>query len=581
MPAARGEYWFWLALAAIAATLGSIQILTVRQESQTWDEGFEIVAGYQYLTTGVYRASLENPPLERILEALPLLFLRPDLKGEALGADNTGPDDVQAGLAFLYKNRLPADRILFAARLPMIAVTVGLLLALAAWCRRKFGAAAGIVAALLFALDPTVIAHGALVKNDMTVTAMAFLAVIAWDWYLETGKGVALCAAGIALGLALGSKYSALFLLPVFLILYLLRECLLRDRRRFSWPRFLRSFAVIGLLAAAVILILYAPYDGALLPHRRSAPGTPLREVLDQSTMLGRRIAWIGSRLGWRSHPYLVGLATFAGHGGGTHPAYIWGNRGATGWWYYFPFAFAVKTPVAVLLAIVLAVPFAATQPLLTIPILTYAALSMNGHVDIGLRHLLPVYPFLYAAAAAGLVNLRWRFRTPLVIVILAAILAGAALESFAVYPYYLAFFNVLAGGPRNGPRYLVDSNIDWGQDLKRLGEFSSAHGDTPKGQAQICVMYFGTAPTWYYLRYAANFPTLQEMSQGAPLECQFAAVSVTPLEGVYVPPDWFAWLRSVPPLARIGYSIYVWDVHGPAFQRAYATLSSAGGALH
>lgn len=430
MPAARGEHWFWLALAAIAAMLATIQILTVRQESQTWDEGFEIVAGYQYLTTGVYRASLENPPLERILEALPLLFLRPDLKGEALSADNTGPDDVQAGLAFLYKNRLPADQMLFAARLPMIAVTVGLLLALAAWCRRKFGTAAGIFAALLFALDPTVIAHGALVKNDMTVTAMAFLAVIAWDWFLETGKGIALAASGVALGLALGSKFSALFLLPVFLILYLLREYRLRERRKFSWARFLRSFAVIELLAAAVILILYAPYDGALLPHSRSghagsAADAPLRDVIDQSTIIGRRIAWIGSRLGWRSHPYLVGLATFASHGAGTHPAYIWGNRGATGWWYYFPFAFAVKTPVAVLLAVVLAAPFAATQPLLIIPILVYAALSMNGHVDIGLRHLLPIYPFLYAAIAAGLVNLRWRFRTPLLIAILAAILAG------------------------------------------------------------------------------------------------------------------------------------------------------------
>jgi hypothetical protein len=574
MPGDREDRRYWLAIAVLAACLGAIQILTIRQESQTWDEGFEIVAGYQYLTTGVYRASLENPPLERILEALPLLFLRPDLKGDALGANNTGPADVDAGLAFLYKNRLPAGEILFAARLPMIAVTIGLLLVLAAWCRRRFGPAAGIVAAFLFALDPTVIAQGRYVKNDMLVTALAFVAVIAWDWFLETRKGIALTASGLALGLALGSKYSALFLLPVFLILYFLREW-----RRFSWSHFSKSFAAVGVLAAAVILILYAPYDGALLPHARFAPGIPLRDIIDQSTALGRRIAWIGSRLGWRAHPYLIGLATFADHGGGTHSAYIWGNRGNTGWWYYFPFAFLVKTPVAVLLALLLTIPFAPTQPLLLVPILIYGALSIASHVNIGLRHLLPIYPFLYALLAAGLVGLprkfrRWRLRTPLII----AILAATAVESFSVYPYYPAFFNVLAGGPKNGPKYLVDSNIDWGQDLKRLGEFASAHGATPNSQPQICVMYFGTAPTWYYLRYAANFPTFKEMSQGAPLECQFAAVSVTPLEGVYVPPDWFKWARDVPPLARIGYSIYVWDVHDPAFQRAYATLDSYGG---
>ena len=300
------------------ASLATVQILSIRQESQIWDEGFEIVAGYQYLTTGAYRASLENPPLERILEALPLLIVHPELKGDALLADNTAGRDVDAGLAFLYRNRIPAGTILFAARLPMIAVTAGLLLLLASWTRKRFGAIAGLVAALLFALDPTVIAHGRYVKNDMTVTAFAFLAVILWDWFLSTGKGSALLASGLGLGLALGSKYSAVFLLPVFLILYLLRH-----RRDFSATRFVKSFAVAGLLAAAVILLLYAPYDGALLPHSRSAPGVPLRDAIDQSTKFGHALAWIGSRIGWRSHPYLIGLGAFASHGGGTHPAYM------------------------------------------------------------------------------------------------------------------------------------------------------------------------------------------------------------------------------------------------------------------
>src|ERR1700691_262143 len=161
------ERWFWGAIAVVAGLLATVQILSIRQEAQTWDEGFEIVGGYQYLTTGEYRASLENPPLERILEAIPLLFLRPDLKGAALEAHNTAASDVDAGVEFLYHNRIPADTILFAARLPMIAVTVGLVGVLAGWCRRRFGAAVGIAAALLFSLDPTVIAHGRYVKNDM------------------------------------------------------------------------------------------------------------------------------------------------------------------------------------------------------------------------------------------------------------------------------------------------------------------------------------------------------------------------------------------------------------------------------
>jgi len=569
------ERRFWWVIAGVAGLLAAVQILSIRQEAQTWDEGFEIVGGYQYLTTGEYRTSLENPPLERILEAVPLLFLRPDLKGAALQANNTMGTDVDAGVEFLYHNRLPADTILFAARFPMILVTVGLVCVLAAWCRKQFGAAVGIVAALLFSLDPTVIAHGRYVKNDMTVTATAFLAVIAWDWFLTTGKRAALVWSGVALGLALGSKYSAVFLLPVFMFLYVVREW-----RGFSFARGLREFAVVGGLAGAVILILYAPYAGALLPGGVGSAGAPLRDVVNQSTAFGRRLAWLGSRLGWRSHPYLTGLTTFAAHGGGTHPAYLWGQHGLSGWWYYFPFAFAVKTPVAVLAAVILLIALAMLRlrwkqirgaPLvwfsLLAPIVFYGALSSAGHVDIGLRHILPVYPFFYAALAAGLAGRRpGSLRTAALVVIVIA----AAVESLAAFPYYTAFFNVAVGGPKNGPKYLVDSNLDWGQDLKRLGQFSVAHGSA--GQpARLCVSYFGTAPAWYYLPGGSNFPSREALRKGADWDCQFAAVSVTPLEGVYVPVEQFAWLRDVPPFERVGYSIYVWDTRDPALAAAVA----------
>lgn len=552
---------FWIAIAAVAGLLAAVQLLSIRGESQTWDEGFEIVGGYQYLTTGEYRASLENPPLARILEAIPLLLVHPELKGDARSANNTAGSDVAAGLAFLYGNRIHAGALLLIARLPMIAVTVGLLLAIAWWCKVRFGALAGLVAAVLFAADPTVIAHGRYVKNDMTVTAMAFLAVIAWDWFLRSRRNVALVASGVSLGLALGSKFSAVFLLPVFLLLYVFANW-----RKFSVVRFVKSFAVVGALATAVLLLLYAPYAAMLLPHARGAPGVPLRDAVDQSTIFGRDVAWIGSRLGWRAHPLLVGLSEFAAHGGGSHPAYLLGHRGTTGWWYYFPFAFAIKTPFGAIAAILLAVPFAIFEPVLILPIVIFGALSIIGHVDIGLRHILPVYPFLYALAGVGLSRMRWRFRSA----VIAAVLATVAIESLAAFPYYTAFFNALAGGSKNGPKYLVDSNIDWGQDLKRLGQFSMA-----RGNPRICIAYFGTAPTWYYVHAPENFPSPEEMRRGAPLECEFAAVSVTPLEGVYVPEDRFSWLRDVPPLARIGYSIYVWDVHDPVFARAYA---GAGG---
>ena len=130
--------------------------------------------------------------------------------------------------------------------------------------------------------------------------------------------------------------------------------------------------------------------------------------------------------------------------------------------------------------------------------------------------------------------------------------------EVARIAPHYLAFFNTVSGGPEKGPEYLLDSNIDWGQDLKNLRRWLDQHG-----YKKVCLSYFGQADRVYYGFGPTEPPFGAEVrSWGVYPDCVVAA-SVTPLHGLYTKPEWLAWLLPMTPTARIGYSIYVYDLRG------------------
>jgi hypothetical protein len=288
--------------------------------------------------------------------------------------------------------------------------------------------------------------------------------------------------------------------------------------------------------------------------------------VVDRSTTVGTIMAEVGKKLGLPAHPYLVGLNDFAVHDREGHHAYLMGMWSEQGWWYYFPVVFAVKTPAAVLILLGLCVAaglvaLARAGPrrwrirevpfewmVLLLPPLVYFALCMRSHVNIGVRHILPVYPFLFIALAAALTRRAWGKRA---LGVLALVLA---VESVAIYPHYLAFFNGFAGGPDNGPRYLVDSNLDWGQDLNNLKKYLAAHD-----MKRLCICYFGRARLQYYKIDYLYLPRTAETAEREKMDC-VAAISATQLQGAYVGKDAFAWLRARQPMAKIGYSIYLYD---------------------
>ncbi|MCX6620741.1 MAG: glycosyltransferase family 39 protein [Acidobacteria bacterium] len=479
----------------------------------------------------------------------------------------------ELGQKFLYKNRIPADRMLFAARLMTILLSLTLGLVLAAWTRAKFGAWAGILALVFFAFDPNILAHGRYITSDVCVTLFSFGACIAWGAYLVKGGTGRLVLAGVVLGLAMISKFSSAFLLPVFLLLAVLRFA--QQGRVFGWKRLAGSFLLVWVLAGVVVVAAYPGEASMLIPktHRQLEEGgqPPLAIFVSPATAVGRGLIWLGHSLGLRPHSYLLGLGMVAEHNAVGHPSYLMGEVFPTGHWSYFPIAFAVKTPLGTLAALALVLGLGVfclvragtrlfrqwrgvdfTWLVVTVPPLVYLAFTMAGSINIGVRHLLPVYPFLFAALGGGLVRFPWKRRGLLI----AALAAAVMVESLAVYPYYLAFFNRAVGGPANGSKYLVDSNIDWGQDLKRLKRYLDEHK-----LEKVCIRYFGSAPPRYYGIEEQYLPSGDQWQERSEMICPVAAVSVTPLMGVYVPPEQLAWLRGRTPVDKVGYSINIYAI--------------------
>jgi 4-amino-4-deoxy-L-arabinose transferase-like glycosyltransferase len=523
--------------------MAAVQITSSVQESQTYDEGMHLAAGLSYLKEGDYRMNPEHPPLGKLLSALPVLFTSARLPVEHPSWGNR--QQFEFAQEFLYKNNLTADQLLLLGRLPTMVLTMLLGAALAWWTRREFGTAPSVLAVFLFATDPNFIAHGRYVTTDLIAALGFFLAIVTWVRFLYVRTRVSLVIAGLALGLALTSKFSTVILPPILLLLYLIR-----DGRRVS----LKHLAVLGVIAAGVILIVYWPET------RRFRELPRLAESVDRHDPAGYLFHRFGKALRVPAHPYLMGVYDVVKHNADGHQSYLLGQHSQTGWWYYFPVAFAVKTPTAVLLISVLAL-FAVFRKdklwfrwvVLLLPAVIYFCLSMTSGINIGIRHLLPIYPFLFAAAAAAFFHLPFRRLTR--VVLITAVVLLQVVEVGSIHPHYLAFFNRPAGGPMAGSYYLVDSNIDWGQNVKKLKRYMDE-----KGLKDVCLGYFGSGQVAYYGITEKHLPWTGDLQARSEVDCM-GVISVTLIRDVYIPAGSFEWLREKAPVDHIGYSMWVYDL--------------------
>lgn len=538
------EKHFRVLVALAIAVMFTLQLSSVVQESQTFDEGVHLAAGYRYWRTGDFSLNVEHPPLQKLLSAAPLFLLRPPLPAD----EKLLVDQSEFARAFLYKGPLNADLLLLYGRLPTMLLSALLLVAVAWAARRHFGAPAALTAVWLCALDPNLIAHGRYVTTDMASALFFFLTIVLWvNYWLAPSRPKALAAAA-ATGLALAAKFSMTILGPLVPGLLLLHFLLIRPTRQTA-QRYLLALAGAAALSVLIVALFYIPESWRVLR------GRPIH--VGPETARGFTLP---------PHTYFTGLRTVLDHNNEGHTAFLLGQVSDKGWWYYFPVVFAVKSPLAVLLLTCLAL-IAALWKLsqlrrspaagylwaaLAAAPLAYFAVTLTSRINLGVRHLLPIYPFLYVLGMAA----AFRLLPPKRFWALAALLLGLQLaETAAIYPNYLGFFNIAAGGPYAGPRYLLDSNVDWGQDLKKLKTYMDQH------PGPVCLDYFGSVDPQYYGIHAEYLPKTWDKDERERLDCT-GAISLTLQQDLYIRAGSYKWLRRLKPIGRIGSSIELYDLH-------------------
>jgi hypothetical protein len=485
----------------------------------------------------------EHPPLAQAFSALPLLFLNLKIPTPPIAGESHWSMDAE----FLYHNTYPAETLLWLSRSMKVLLTLAMGAFLAWWTRKHFGAPAGLAALALFAFDPNFIAHGHFVTTDVPA-AFAFLGgCLSWSAFLHSGRRRSAAVCGLATGLALAVKFSTLLLLPLYVFLYLIhgyQQSAGAGSRayRCSVGHLLKSFVIVLGVAGATVYAAYG-FETSLLQHWPiPAPS------------------------------FFRGILLLSQHNARGHRAYLLGEAGAGGWWYYFPIVALVKTPAGMLVLFLISLGAAcaivggrdaratafrilrAQQEwfILTIPPLVYFILCVRSNINIGVRHMLPVYPFAFIWIAAALFGRHRKrldefYRRAGVVCV-----ALVALESAAAFPRYTAFFNVASGGRARGARYVVDSNLDWGQDMFRLHDYLARRGVT-----NVCLESFGNAPPQHFGLQPKPVPTSLEAAR---------ADGCLVVMGLSIMFEWqpfdgrFDWLKRLEPIDRVGDSFWVYD---------------------
>jgi hypothetical protein len=503
------------------------------------------------------------------------------------------------GWKFLYEWN-DADRLLFWARVPVVLLS--LLIGLGVWfaARDLYGWKAGWLALILYLFNPDLLAHGQLVTTDLAVAGFLFLAVYAFFRCLRRLSIGNLLFACLMVGGALLAKFSGVLVFPMMALVGLAWAFSPRPiefalpkrevRKLAARPsKLLSASAVILITALFGLLLIWASYG-----FRQQLSPDP--EIARQVSRLPLTSGLVGSLVEqaheWSlvpegySYGFLKALESTE-----RRVAFLHGERSGQGWWYYFLVTFLIKTPLPLIILILLAGIFIRrygasweTEAMLLLPMGLYWLITLTSNLNIGHRHLLPIYPFLIVFVAK-LANVftpqpaqtnevskttrRGKFNK--LAIACALLVAWNIGETLFIYPHFLSYFNQIAGGPANGYRWLVDSNLDWGQDLKGLAQYVKEHPADP-----FYLSYFGSAKSTYYgldarwlpgynpeTKYRQDVVPFERVRSGATV-----AVSATSLQGAYLTDREFpgieqfmARLRQLEPIERIGYSILIYRI--------------------
>jgi hypothetical protein len=613
-----------LVLCFILSVSAALSIGAMRDDTATFDERAHIPAAYSYVRFGDMRLNPEHPPLLKDLAGLPLLFLdlhfplQSDLWTNGITQEHRFGTAMWStwdiGTEFLYRSGNDAESILFWSRLPMV-----LLSTLLGWfvyrsAKELAGTLAGLFAALLFAFDPNILAHNHLVTTDLGIAAFLFMAISCFIRFLKNPSPRTLVLAGLTLGLAQLSKFSAIILIPLFGIFAVLAgfthaSSATNDDKTspFTSITMLLSKYILVLVIAFMTIFagyygntLHMPTDKTLLHADLVFAGNELPKTFARNTIhalvdipgmaplahyaLG--VFMVFSRVTGGNTFYFLGHVFEPSLGEGTKA--------------YFPILFALKEtlPFVFLASGALVIGFlglfkkpspsprfaTAFRQHIAIVVMTsfvafYVLLSITGNLNIGFRHLFPILPFVHVLASVALFRFIARHSSShtdhmycptrhLARLLVGGIAFWIFMIPFFVYPNFLSYYNEIVGA-KNGHRIAVDSNYDWGQNLKRLkfwmDDYNAAHDVTI---ATINIDYYGGSDVRTYFP-EGSFAFWH--ADDAPKPGWFAISATTFEESIRKPMQNgrgnYRWLLSYEPVGRAGDSIVIFYVSPERFR--------------
>jgi len=603
------KYHWWIA-GGLLGVMFALSFSVMINDSAIVDEIAHIPSGYSYLHYGDYRLNPEHPPLIKDLAGLPLQFmnLKFPVASDAWTKDVNGQWDL--GWNFLYHIGNNADAMLFWSRLPILLLAIGFGVFLYWYVRRRWGTAAGLITLVFYTLSPNLIAHDHFVTTDMGAAATMFVAMAAFVWFMEkpTWKRVFWLSGGLAL--AQVSKFNGVLLYPFLGAMTVAAV--------FAWPktstlwqklkRFSGRFIAASGLSVVWIWLFYAP-------HIMNMPDK-VQDALINGSLVDQHYRWLTSLLtNWDNIPllkpivqYILGVAMVFGRVSGGNTTYFNGAVTNQSFHWYFPELFVAKTQLAFLFLLIVVVGVAVWRlvrdrsaghwferlgnsfqgHLAEWTIGGFAAfyflVSVAGNLNLGIRHILPIYVPIFVLIAVASVRLlrdwtssRW-YRVAQAAMALLIVLYGAS--TLLAYPGYVSYLNEGFGGSQNADKYFSDSSVDWGQDLIRFKQYLTAHPEVDN----VALDYFGGGDTSYYFCNRALDANGQPIYTSAGYDCthsrvqqwhaqygrytgQYIAVSETFLEN----DRWYAaldhregygYLRDMTPLVKIGGSIYLYKMY-------------------
>jgi hypothetical protein len=535
-----------------------INIASFTQKSPTFDEIQHLSGGYAMLKTGNFRIGPGHPPLMRLWAALPLAVMNPEypqdhdlLSGNRKYWWLSVRKDYKFGYDFLYKSGNNPERIIFAARFMCVILGAFLGILVYLFSKKLFGSKAGIFSLFLFTFSPSVIAHSRLVMNDIAGAAGITLSLLLFLRYIEEKTWIRFIVLALSVFLAVMLKYNAIFIFPVLFFGFIFTEK----------AKGMGKFILI-LLAIILSLNLFYGFKGTF--GKKDIEYEVFERMLPDKMVSGTTYnIYVNFPLPER---FMQSFSNLLIHNKRGHSSFVAGNYYSTGKWYYFPLAFLIKTPfLTLLMFFVLVYGYAkkfklnAGEKILSGFFVLYWVFAVTAKINIGHRHLMPVYPVLFILLGRVYRDYSGKIKKR---VVLYGLPAAYIISTQVYFPHYLPYFNLFVK-PDNGYKYLVDSNLDWGQDLPGLKKFIDKQDNS-----SLILSYFGTASIESHnIKYQQLLPGgmgLEETKFINPVktEKEYLAVSATNLQGVYFGnKDIFKWIKEQEPIEKIGYSIFVYDI--------------------